>query len=128
MAYRSLRAFIDALEQAGELIRIKTFVDPVLEIAEITDRVSKTANRNKALLFENTGTDFPLLINSMGSERRMCMALGVKDLDDISREIEGILKTLSTPKNGMMEKLAMLPQLGKFASWMPKVIKGKGAC
>jgi len=128
MAYKSLRAFIEELDKAGELVRIKTFADPVLEIAEITDRVSKTANRNKALLFENTGTDFPLLINSMGSERRMCMALGVKDLDDISREIEGILKTLSTPKNGMMEKLAMLPQLGKFASWMPKVIKGKGAC
>ena len=49
MAYRSLRAFIDALEQAGELVRIKTFVDPKLEIAEITDRISKTPDRNKAL-------------------------------------------------------------------------------
>ncbi len=128
MAYKSLRAFIEELDKAGELVRIKTFVDPVLEIAEITDRISKTSNRNKALLFENTGTEFPLLINSMGSERRMCMALGVKDLDDISRDIEDILKTLSSPKNGVMEKLAMLPQLGKFASWMPKVIKGRGAC
>ncbi len=128
MAYKSLREFIDELDKAGELIRIKTFVDPVLEIAEITDRVSKTAGRNKALLFENTGTDFPLLINSMGNEKRMCMALGVKQLDDIARDIEDILKTLSTPKNSMLEKLAMLPQLGKFASWMPKVIKGRGAC
>ena len=128
MAYKSLQAFIDALEQAGELVRIKTFVDPVLEIAEITDRVSKTPDRNKALLFENTGTDFPLLINSMGSERRMCIALGVNHLDDVMHEIENLFKTLSAPKNGMLEKLAMLPQLSKFASWMPKVIKGRGAC
>jgi 4-hydroxy-3-polyprenylbenzoate decarboxylase len=128
MAYKSLHAFIDALEQAGELVRIKTFVDPVLEIAEITDRVSKTPDRNKALLFENTGTEFPLLINSMGSERRMCIALGVKELDDVTRDIEDLFKKLSAPKNGIFEKLAMLPQLGKFASWMPKVVGGRGAC
>ena len=128
MAYRSLRAFIDALEQAGELVRIKTFVDPKLEIAEITDRVSKTPDRNKALLFENTGTDFPLLINSMGSEKRMCIALGVQHLDDVMHEIEGLFKMISAPKNGMLEKLAMLPKLGQFASWMPKVVSGRGAC
>lgn len=128
MAYRSLSAFIDELDKAGELVRIKTFVDPVLEIAEITDRISKTPDRNKALLFENTGTDFPLLINSMGNDKRMCMALGVNNLDDVARDIEDLLKKFSTPKNGMLEKLAMLPQLNKFASWMPKVISGKGAC
>ena len=128
MAYKSLRVFIDALDKAGELVRIKSFVDPVLEIAEITDRVSKTPDRNKALLFENTGTGFPLLINSMGNERRMCMALGVNELDDVAKDIESLLKMLSAPKNGMIEKLAMLPQLGKFASWMPKVVSGRGEC
>jgi len=128
MAYRSLRAFIAALEEAGELVRIKTFVNPELEIAEITDRVSKTPDRNKALLFENTGTDFPLLINAMGSEKRMCIALGVASLDDVTRDIENLFKMLTGPKNGLMEKLSMLPQLGKFASWMPKVISGRGAC
>lgn len=128
MAYRSLREFVDKLEAAGELVRIKTFVDPVLEIAEITDRVSKTPDRNKALLFENTGTDFPLLINSMGSEKRMCMALGVNDLDQVARDIEELFKKLTGPKNGLLEKLAMLPQLGKFSSWMPKVVSGRGAC
>ncbi len=128
MAYKSLRAFIDALEQAGELVRIKTFVDPILEIAEITDRVSKSGDRNKALLFENTGTEFPLLINAMGSERRMCIALGVKHLDDVMNDIDGLLKKMSTPKNGLLEKLAMLPELGKFASYMPKVVSGRGAC
>ncbi|MGN6476471.1 MAG: UbiD family decarboxylase domain-containing protein, partial [Flavipsychrobacter sp.] len=128
MAYKSLEAFIEALDKAGELVRIQTFVDPVLEIAEIADRVSKTPDRNKALLFENTGTEFPLLINGMGSDRRMCMALGVNDLDDVARDIENLLKTMSAPKNGILEKLAMLPQLSKFASWMPKVVSGHGAC
>jgi len=128
MAYKSLEAFIEALDKAGELVRIQTFVDPVLEIAEIADRVSKTPDRNKALLFENTGTEFPLLINGMGSEKRMCMALGVNDLDDVARDIENLLKTMSAPKNGLLEKLAMLPQLGKFASWMPRVVSGRGAC
>lgn len=128
MAHKSLRAFADALDKAGELVRIKTFVDPVLEIAEIADRVSKTPDRNKALLFENTGTGFPLLINSMGNERRMCMALGVNELDDVAREIEDLLKTMTAPKNGLLEKLAMLPQLAKFSSWMPKVVSGRGEC
>ncbi len=128
MAYKSLHEFIETLDKAGELVRIKTFVDPVLEIAEITDRVSKTPDRNKALLFENTGTDFPVLINSMGSERRMCIALGVQQLDDVTREIEDLFKKLSSPKKGLMEKLSMLPELSKFASWMPKVVSGKGAC
>ncbi|HYD21525.1 MAG TPA: menaquinone biosynthesis decarboxylase [Flavipsychrobacter sp.] len=128
MAYKSLREFINKLDAAGELVRIKTFVDPVLEIAEITDRVSKTPGRNKALLFENTGTDFPLLINSMGSEHRMCMALGVNNLDQVARDIEELFKKITGPKNGLLDKLAMLPQLSKFASWMPKVVSGRGAC
>ncbi|HJT72355.1 MAG TPA: UbiD family decarboxylase, partial [Chitinophaga sp.] len=128
MAYKHLKHFIDTLEKAGELVRIKTYVDPKLEIAEITDRVSKSPNGGKALLFENTGTDFPVLINSMGSYRRMCLALGVQELDDISREIEDLFKMLSKPKEGILDKLAMLPKLGQFASWMPKVVGGKGAC
>ena len=128
MAYKHLKHFIDTLEKAGELIRIKTYVDPRLEIAEITDRVSKSPNGGKALLFENTGYDFPVLINSMGSYKRMCMALGVQELDDVANEIEALVKLLSKPKEGLLDKLAMLPKLGQFASWMPKVASGKGAC
>src|SRR6476660_5375398 len=102
MAYKSLRAFIDKLEAEGELVRISTYVDPILEIAEITDRVSKTPDRNKALLFENTGTEFPVLINSMGSEKRMCMALGVNDLDQVARDIEELFKKITGPKHGLL--------------------------
>ncbi|MBP6589582.1 MAG: UbiD family decarboxylase, partial [Chitinophagaceae bacterium] len=128
MAWKNQQQFIDALEQAGELIRIKTYVNPKLEIAEITDRISKSGNGGKALLFENTGYDFPVLMNAYGSEKRMCMALGVKQLDDVAKEIEGLFHLLSSPKENLLDKLKMLPLLGQFASWMPKVKKGRGEC
>jgi 4-hydroxy-3-polyprenylbenzoate decarboxylase len=128
MAFKNLAQFIEALESAGELIRIKTYTDPKLEIAEITDRISKTAARNKALLFENTGYDFPVLMNAYGSEKRMCIALGVAKLDDISGEIESLFKLLAGPKESILDKLRVLPKLSQFAAWMPKVIRGRGAC
>ena len=128
MAWKNQQQFIDALEQAGELIRIKTYVNPKLEIAEITDRISKSGNGGKALLFENTGYDFPVLMNAYGSEKRMCMALGVKQRDDVAKEVEGLFHLLSSPKENLLDKLKMLPLLGQFASWMPKVKKGRGEC
>jgi 4-hydroxy-3-polyprenylbenzoate decarboxylase len=128
MAWKDQQAFIEALEKAGELLRITTYVDPHLEIAEITDRISKSGGGGKALLFENTGYDFPVLMNAYGSERRMCMALGVCDLDETAREIEDLFKMISAPKESMLDKLKMLPKLGAFASWMPAVKKGRGAC
>ncbi len=128
MAYKNQQEFIRALEAAGELVRIRTFVDPRLEIAEITDRVSKSGGGGKALLFENTGTAFPVLMNAYGSERRMCMALGVQHLDDTTREIEALFKLLTGPKEGILEKLKLLPKLNQFASWMPAVRSGRGEC
>ncbi|HVM88141.1 MAG TPA: menaquinone biosynthesis decarboxylase [Puia sp.] len=128
MAYRNQQEFINALESAGELLRIKAFVNPVFEISEITDRFSKTKNGGKALLFENTGYEFPVLMNAYGSEKRMCMALGVKQLDDISKEIEGLFKLISSPKEGILDKLKLLPKLNQFGSWMPKVKSGRGEC
>ncbi len=127
MAYNNLQHFITELERADELIRIKEYANPELEISEIADRISKS-NFNKALLFENTGTAFPVLINSMGSYRRMCMALGVKELDDVKDEIENLFKTLMKPKDNILEKLSMLPKLGQIASWMPKVKSVRGEC
>ncbi|MEI2675701.1 MAG: menaquinone biosynthesis decarboxylase [Chitinophagaceae bacterium] len=126
MQFKNLQQFIDLLEKEGELLRIKEFVNPNLEITEIADRFIK--NDGPALLFENTGTDFPLLINSMGSYKRMCMALGVNELDDIGNDIETLFKKMVAPKNSLMEKVMMLPELGKVASYMPKTLKGKGEC
>ena len=128
MAYRNQQEFIKALEKEGELVRIKTYVDPKLEIAEVTDRISKSGNGGKALLFENTGYDFPVLMNAYGSEKRMCMALGVDHLNDVAKQIEDLFKLLASPKENIIDKLKLLPQLGRFASWMPKVKSGKGEC
>ncbi|MFM9051887.1 MAG: menaquinone biosynthesis decarboxylase [Bacteroidota bacterium] len=124
--YRDTQHWIETLERAGELVRIKTPVDPKLEITEITDRISK--QYGPALLFENTGTGFPVLINSMGTERRMAMALGVSKLDDIAADMEALFKELMSPKDSIMDKLKLLPKLGAVASWMPKTIRGRGAC
>jgi 4-hydroxy-3-polyprenylbenzoate decarboxylase len=128
MAYQNQQEFIQALERAEELLRIRTYVNPHLEMAEITDRISKTKGGGKALLFENTGYAFPVLMNAYGSERRMCMALGVDRLDDVASEIEGLFKMLSAPREGILDKLKLLPRLGQFASWMPKVKSGRGEC
>jgi 4-hydroxy-3-polyprenylbenzoate decarboxylase len=128
MAYRNQQHFIDVLEKAGELVRIKSYVDPKLEIAEITDRISKTSGGGKALLFENTGYSFPVLMNAYGSEKRMCIALGVQHLNDITKEIENLFHLLSAPKENILDKLRLLPKLGQFASWMPKVKSGRGEC
>lgn len=128
MAYKNLHHFIEVLDREDELVRIKEYVNPRLEISEITDRISKTPGGGKALLFENTGYNFPVLINAYGSEKRMCLALGVQHLDDVSKEIESLFHLLSSPKEGIIEKLKMLPKLGQFASWMPKVKSGRGEC
>jgi len=126
MAYKSLSAFIEKLESKGELIRVKTEVLTHLEIAEIADRFIK--NNKQALLFENTGTDFPLLINAFGSEKRMCLALNVDNLNRIGEELMEIISKLSTPKNNLSEKLKLLPLINEFSTWMPKTKKGRGKC
>jgi len=128
MAYKNLQAFIEVLERENELVRISEYVNPHLEIAEITDRISKSKNGGKALLFENTGFDFPVLMNAYGSEKRICLALGVNNLNDVARDIENLFQSLSSPKENIIDKLKLFPRLAQFANWMPKVINGKGEC
>ena len=102
-----LREYIAKLEAAGELKRITAKVDTRFEITEITDRISKSEGGGKALLFENTGTEYPVLMNMMGSDKRMAMALGVEELSDISKRIDELLKGVMTPKNTLVDKLRM---------------------
>jgi 4-hydroxy-3-polyprenylbenzoate decarboxylase len=128
MAFKSLNEFISLLEKNDELIRVEKFVDPVLEITEITDRFSKLPGGGKAIFFENTGTNFPVLTNAMGSYKRICLALGVKNLDDFSTEIQGLMQLLTSKKETFFDKLKLLPQLGRMAKWMPKTVSGKGKC
>lgn len=126
MSYRSLAHFVQCLESAGELTRIREFVSPELEITEIADRMVKAGG--KALLFENTGTEFPLLINAMASDKRICMALGVRDLHEIEEAMTGLLKEFQGSRTTFLEKLKVLPALQTVASWMPRTKSGRGAC
>ena len=118
--YKSLKDFVDFLESKGELIRIKEFVDPVLEIAEITDRISKQPGGGKAILFENTGTDYPVLTNMMGSEKRMAAALGVESIDEIPQIMNDLMKDLLQPRSSLLDKIKLLPQLKEASEWFPK--------
>jgi len=124
MAYTDLRAFVAALERAGELRRISAEVDPVLEITEIADRVSKGGG--PALLFERVkGSTMPVLINAFGSTRRMGLALEVPSLDALAAELQEILDL--KPPEGWLGKLKMLPRLQELSSAFPKIVKS-GPC
>jgi 4-hydroxy-3-polyprenylbenzoate decarboxylase len=128
MPYKSLSHFVDTLDRKGMLLRVKEFVDPVLEIAEVTDRFTKLHGPTKALLFENTGTNFPVLTNVFGSEALVSVALGVESADSMSGEILKLFEMVSAPRETLLQKLSMLPTLGKMARWLPKTVQGKGAC
>ncbi len=128
MAYQGLREFIELLESKGELIRITIPVSPELEVTEIVDRLSKSEGGGKALLFETNGTDFPILINAFGSEKRIALALGCDNLESIGAEIETLFKKLAMPRTGFLDKLKFLPLLSQMASWMPKRISARGKC
>jgi 4-hydroxy-3-polyprenylbenzoate decarboxylase len=126
MSCSGLTEFIEVLEQNNELVRIKQFVDPVLEITEITDRVTKSGG--KALLFENTGTDFPVLINAFGSDLRMSIAIGRKNLDDAGIEIENLFNNVPVNKGSFFKKLSALPSLFNLAGILPSRTNRKGKC
>jgi 4-hydroxy-3-polyprenylbenzoate decarboxylase len=140
LAYYDLREWIAALDRVGELKRIKTEVDPILEITEITDRVSKSgagkadANNQRrglpggpALLFQNV-KGYPgaqVLINQFGSARRMNLALGVDSLDEVAERIRGFLDVKSP--QGFLDKVKMLPMLAEMGKFFPKTV-ATGPC
>ncbi len=126
MAYDSMRAFVARLEREGELKRISAEVDPVLEITEIADREMKSAGGGKALLFEKcTGSRFPLLINAYGSTRRMAMALGVTDVEDLARDLEVLMK--AKPPRTWQEAILLLGTAFELRHAKPKRVGG-GTC
>lgn len=126
--YRSLRDYIVELGRRGELLRVAAKVSPRFEIAEITDRMAKSEGGGKALLFEDTGTEFPVITNMMGSDSRMALALGVERLDDIADRITALLGEALTPKGSLMDKLRALPLLAEMSRWFPQQVSGRGAC
>ncbi|MBN1109034.1 MAG: menaquinone biosynthesis decarboxylase [Bacteroidales bacterium] len=126
MSCSGLCKFISSLEKRDDIIRISTFVNPVLEISEVADRMIK--NDGKALLFENTGTAFPVLINAYGSDKRMALAMGRDELGDAAAEITSLLTGLAGNKEGLLNMLSSLPALLKVARFFPKRSKRKARC
>jgi len=109
MAYRSLSAFLDRLEKAGELVRVREPVDPVLEMAALADRAAK--QQGPALLFERPTTGkYPVAMNLFGTRRRTSWALSCEDYEEHAQELRALLKT--APPQGFWEKLKLLPRLG----------------
>lgn len=124
MAYKDLRDFIRTLEKKGLLKRISVEVDPVLEIAEINDRVVKSGG--PALLFERPkGSKFPCVVNLFGTFERMRLALEVESLDDIGKRALEFLEP-EIPTN-IIEKLKMLPKLKRLSDFLPRYVKS-GPC
>jgi 4-hydroxy-3-polyprenylbenzoate decarboxylase len=124
MPHNSLSDFVQVLERAGELKRITHPCKAELEIAEIADRVMKAGG--PALLFENVvGKKIPLLINAFGSAKRMAMALGVSDIEEIAKKIAKLIQT--QPPKTFKEKLQIAGELIKLAGVPPKLVND-GAC
>lgn len=124
MAYHDLRDFLRVLRKRDLLRTIKTEVDPVLEIAQINDRVVKAGG--PALLFDNCkGSKFSCAVNLFGSFERMALALQVDNIDVIGQEILEFLEP-DIPTN-FMEKLKALPKLKRLADFIPKYVK-TGPC
>jgi len=120
MAYQNLHEFVRLLEERRLLRRISSEVDPILEVSEIADRVTKQGG--PALLFEKVkGSSLPLLINAFGTLERMCLALEVRSLDEIAARIAKLLKP-DVPM-GLLEKLQALAKLREFSEALPLLVR-----
>ncbi len=132
MTLDSLRDFIRALDEAGELVRVKEPVSCIREITEVADRCMKSPGGGPGLLFEHpvlpdgARSRFPLAINLFGSTQRIGMALGAPDLDDIGARITDLLR-MQVP-DGIGGKLSMLPKLAEVAMFPPTSATGAPPC
>lgn len=125
-AYQNLQDFVLTLEAAGELLRIKAPVSRDLEITQITDLASKRPGGGKALLFERVQeSPFPVLMNAFGSERRICMALGVHDLDVLASRVKGFIQM--EPPKSLRDAMRLLPLGAELLRFLPRRVPS-GPC
>jgi 4-hydroxy-3-polyprenylbenzoate decarboxylase len=118
-AYRNLQDFVAALERAGELLRVTAPVSAHLEITHITDLASKNPGGGPALLFENVkGSAFPVLTNAFGSERRICLAFGVPDLDTLAARLRRFIEM--DPPKSLRDGLKLLPLALDLLHFFPR--------
>ena len=130
MAFDSFREFIQALDKAGELIRITSPVATELEITELADREMKSPGGGKALLIEKPTVNgvvspFPVAINTMGSHKRMAMSLCANSVDEVAAELGSLMK--AKPPTSLRETLKLLGQAMDLRHAKPKLVKD-GTC
>ena len=114
-----LHRFVDDLERAGQLKRVRTQVDPELEVTEVYDRVVKRGG--PALLFEDVrGSPFPLLINAFGTWERMVMALG-REPSEVGKDLMALVKT--KPPRSFREAIALARKAKDVLSFPPKPVR-----
>jgi 4-hydroxy-3-polyprenylbenzoate decarboxylase len=124
--YAHFQAFLQTLEELGELKRIKHPLSTKLEITEVADRCMKRPGGGPALLIENPiGFEIPVAINTLGSRKRMSLALGVNDVEEIARELESLLAM--QPPSGFLEKIRSLKKVSRFVNAVPKKVSS-GIC
>ncbi|MBW1898634.1 MAG: UbiD family decarboxylase, partial [Deltaproteobacteria bacterium] len=122
--YRNLKAFIKTLENENEIKKIDAEVSPFIEISKITDKESKSPGGGKALFFRNvSGSKFPVVTNIFGSNRRICLALGVKDLDQLGERVREYIE-FNPPKN-LKDALNIIPMAVNLANFFPRRYKSK---
>ncbi len=114
-AFTDLSSFVRFLEEKGDLKRIRSEVDPRLEITEIAVRSVKSGG--PALLFENVqGSAFPLLINLFASPRRIEWALG-RPPAEAGEEIKGFIEDMRPPSlAGLWRQKSFLRRAISFRS------------
>jgi 4-hydroxy-3-polyprenylbenzoate decarboxylase len=123
LAYGDLGAFLAALERAGELRRVPVEVDPELEVAEIVDRLCKSGG--PAVLFESVrGSPHPLACNLFGSDRRMAMAFGAEDLEQVAARLRGLAGLVRRRPSGPLGLLGLLPDLRPLLAMPPRRARG----
>jgi 4-hydroxy-3-polyprenylbenzoate decarboxylase len=116
--FDNLREYVESLEKAGQLTRVRTKVSVDLEIAEILRRVMYK-NDGPAILFENVeGFKIPVLGNAFGSLRRLKMALDMENFEEIGERMTTLTK-LKIP-HGLLNKVKMLPKLSEISDYGPK--------
>ena len=124
MIFKDLPEFLDELVKRKLLDTIDCEVDPLLEITEITDRVSK--NNGRALKFTNVkGSKYPLVINTMGSYERLQLGLGVQNLEEIATQIKDFLDLSAYVT--LKDKIRAIPKLAPLPFIFPRKIR-KAPC
>jgi 4-hydroxy-3-polyprenylbenzoate decarboxylase len=130
MAYESFSDFIQALDKAGELVRITQPVATELEITVLADREMKQPGGGKALLIEKPTVDgvvspFPVAINTMGSWKRMAIALGSDSVEKVAAELGALMK--AKPPTSFREAIKLLGTALDLRHAKPKLVK-TGPC